>query len=227
MMNQDDRYIDMDERIDSFLKGLMSVDEEAAFKEEIAVNEELRRRTKERLLLLRGVRQFGQEQDRHIIDSTRKIKQRPRLFSLRRAITAVSVAACLVVAVLVCQRYFYADSEAITYAMAQSDGLMKDMGGTLRGGGTEDTMEKLTPIFNAVKAGDDIEGNKARLRELFILVNDDYVDSEDDFGKEIGWFYAVACLKDRDYAKATEVLKKTLEEYPDFQEASTLLEKLK
>ena len=82
MDKNDDILMDgMDERIEAFLRGEMSADEEAAFKQEIRQNPELRNRAMTMTSLIKGLHDQNSSKEANIIkESTAKSKVRPLLW---------------------------------------------------------------------------------------------------------------------------------------------------
>jgi len=82
MDKNDDILMDgMDERIEAFLRGEMSADEEAAFKQEIRQNPELRNRAMAITSLIKGLHNQNSSKEANIIkESTAKSKVRPLLW---------------------------------------------------------------------------------------------------------------------------------------------------
>lgn len=63
MMTREDRYIEYDERIDRYLRGLMGNDELKAFEQEVDGNEELRERLVSTSLLVQGIVEEGMRRE--------------------------------------------------------------------------------------------------------------------------------------------------------------------
>ena len=82
MDKNDDILMDgMDERIEAFLRGEMSADEEAAFKQEIRQNPELRNRAMTMTSLIKGLHDQNSFKEANIIkENTAKSKVRPLLW---------------------------------------------------------------------------------------------------------------------------------------------------
>ena len=59
----------MDERIESFLRGNMSAEEEEAFKKELKENPELRSRAMEMTALIKGLETHESKKEQEVIDS--------------------------------------------------------------------------------------------------------------------------------------------------------------
>jgi hypothetical protein len=71
-------YEGFDEKVDKFLKGMMSETEESEFKKELSANADLRQRAKAITILLKGLREKGRERDQKIIEEGHPhIKQCP------------------------------------------------------------------------------------------------------------------------------------------------------
>ena len=82
MDKNDDILMDgIDERIEAFLRGKMSAEEEATFKQEIRQNPELRNRAMTMTSLIKGLQAQNSSKEANIIkESTTKSKVRPLLW---------------------------------------------------------------------------------------------------------------------------------------------------
>ena len=60
------------------------------------------------------------------------------------------------------------------------------------------------------------------LSRLYAVTKDEFVDIEDDYAYQIGWFLAVACINNKDYEKALEIISNLESEYPDNGQLKTL-----
>ena len=215
------------EQIDRFLKGKMSAEEEQQFKKEIGQNPELKQQVREHLYLIRGIKQVKSQEEQKIIQ---KVQHEQKVTPLRRnwiKITSIaaSIAFIMVLSGIEGSRLYYRH-EIRQYAYNASVGVMSDFTASSRGTIDEETKIHLTDLFTNAQEGKDLPETIAELSQLYALTKDDYVDIEDDYAYQIGWFLAVAYINDGDYEKALEIINNIESEYPDNEDIKSIQKQL-
>lgn len=211
------------EQIDRFLKGQMSTEEEQQFKTEIGQNPELKQQVREHLYLIRGIRQVKSQEEQKIIQ---KEQHEQKVTPLRRnwiKITgiAASIAFIMVLSGIEGSRLYYRH-EIRQYAYNVSVGVMSDFAASSRGIIDEETKVHLTDLFTNAQEGKDLAETIDELSRLYALTKDDFVDIEDDYTYQIGWFLTVAYINDKNYKNAIEIINDLGIEYPDNEQLKTL-----
>ena len=204
------------EQIDRFLKGQMSTEEEQQFKTEIGQNPELKQQVREHLYLIRGIKQVKSQEEQKIIQ---KEQHEQKVTPLRRnwiKITSIaaSIAFIMVLSGIEGSRLYYRH-EIRQYAYNASVGVMSDFAASSRGTIDEETKVHLTDLFTNAQEGKDLAETIDELSRLYVLTKDEFVDIEDDYAYQIGWFLTVAYINDGDYEKALEIISNLETEYPD------------
>ena len=215
------------EQIDRFLKGQMSTEEEQQFKTEIGQNPELKKQVREHLYLIRGIKQVKSQEEKSLIQNNQHAQ---KIIPLRRnwiRITgiAASIAFIMVLSGIEGSRLYYRH-EIRQYAYNASVGVMSDFTASSRGTIDEETKIHLTDLFTNAQDGKDLPETIAELSQLYALTKDDYVDIEDDYAYQIGWFLAVAYINDGDYEKALEIISNLETEYPDNEDIRNIQKQL-
>lgn len=215
------------EQIDRFLKGKMSAEEEQQFKKEIGQNPELKQQVREHLYLIRGIKQVKSQEEQKIIQ---KEQHEQKVTPLRRnwiKITSIaaSIAFIMVLSGIEGSRLYYRH-EIRQYAYNASVGVMSDFTASSRGTIDEETKVHLTDLFTNAQEGKDLAETIDELSRLYALTKDDFVDIEDDFPYQIGWFLAVAYINDGDYEKALEIISNLETEYPDSEDIRNIQKQL-
>ena len=215
------------EQIDRFLKGQMSTEEEQQFKTEIGQNPELKKQVREHLYLIRGIKQVKSQEEKSLIQNNQHAQ---KIIPLRRnwiRITgiAASIAFIMVLSGIEGSRLYYRH-EIRQYAYNASVGVMTDFTTSSRGTIDEETKIHLTDLFTNAQDGKDLPETIAELSQLYALTKDDYVDIEDDYAYQIGWFLAVAYINDGDYEKALEIISNLETEYPDNEDIRNIQKQL-
>lgn len=195
------------EQIDRFLKGQMSTEEEQQFKTEIGQNPELKQQVREHLYLIRGIKQVKSQEEKSLIQNNQHAQ---KIIPLRRnwiRITSIaaSIAVTMVLTGIEGSRLYY-QHEISQFAYNASVGVMTDFAAASRGTMDEETKAHLTDLFTNAQEGKDLPETIAELSQLYALTKDDFVDIEDDYAYQIGWFLAVAYINDGDYEKAKQII---------------------
>ena len=215
------------EQIDRFLKGKMSAEEEQQFKTEIGQNPELKQQVREHLYLIRGIKQVKSQEEQKIIQ---KEQHEQKVTPLRRnwiKITSIaaSIAFIMVLSGIEGSRLYYRH-EIRQYAYNASVGVMSDFAASSRGTIDEETKDHLTDLFTNAQEGKDLTETISELSRLYVLTKDEFVDIEDDYAYQIGWFLTVAYINDGDYEKALEIISNLETEYPDNEDIRNIQKQL-
>lgn len=215
------------EQIDRFLKGQMSAEEEQQFKTEIGQNPGLKQQVREHLYLIRGIKQVKSQEEQKIIQ---KEQHEQKVTPLRRnwiKITSIaaSIAFIMVLSGIEGSRLYYRH-EIRQYAYNASVGVMSDFTASSRGTIDEETKVHFTDLFTNAQEGKDLAETIDELSRLYALTKDDFVDIEDDYPYQIGWFLAVAYITDGDYEKALEIISNLETEYPDNEDIRNIQKQL-
>ena len=215
------------EQIDRFLKGKMSTEEEQQFKKEIGQNPELKQQVREHLYLIRGIKQVKSQEEQKIIQ---KEQHEQKVTPLRKnwiKITSIaaSIAFIMVLSGIEGSRLYYRH-EIRQYAYNASVGVMSDFAASSRGTIDEETKVHLTDLFTNAQEGKDLAETIDELSRLYVLTKDEFVDIEDDYAYQIGWFLAVSYINDGDYEKALEIINNIESEYPDNEDIKSIQKQL-
>lgn len=215
------------EQIDRFLKGQMSAEEEKQFKTEIGQNPELKKQVREHLYLIRGIKQVKSQEEQKIIQ---KEQHEQKVTPLRRnwiKITSIaaSIAFMMVLSGIEGSRLYYRH-EIRQYAYNASVGVMSDFAASSRGTIDEETKVHLTDLFTNAQEGKDLAETIDELSRLYVLTKDEFVDIEDDYAYQIGWFLTVAYINDKNYKNAIEIINDLGIEYPDNEDIKSIQKQL-
>ena len=217
------------EQIDRFLKGKMSTEEEQQFKKEIGQNPELKQQVREHLYLIRGIKQVKTQEEQDLLNRIKQEEQDssnvgnhiPTAASLRKKFNwirisgiAAAVAVVLVLSGTLGSNLYYRH-EAHQYAYNASVEIMADFAVPSRGTADEELKDRLTVLFDNARDGKDLPATIEELTRIYDLTKDDYVDTEDDYAYQIGWFLVVAYINNKEYNKATKIIEGLSNDYPD------------
>ena len=206
MDKNDDILMDgIDERIESFLRGTMSVEEGTAFKKELKTNPELRNRAMAMTSLIRGLQAKNEAAERAVIQETTKktSKVRPLLW------WACSVAAVFAIffGIYKDRRYSLLDATVSPYYTQY------DASDISRGETDSVAIRHLYTLFNQIQEKRNISDIIKELEPIYSLLETDYTYYP--FANDIAWNLALAYIKDDQIDKAIPVLEKIKADNPD------------
>lgn len=219
-----DKYNDIqqeaiDERIDSFIRGTMTEEEETAFKEEIKADPELRAQVLATVSLIKGIRTQEAEKEKILIQKNTKNRARSIM------LWACSIAALFVILFGIYKEKRYRDLSAIVspyyseYSMSEYS----------RGDDVDSvTVAHLYTLFNNIKEQRNVSDIIEELAPIYASLDSDIAYST--YANDISLNLALAYIKDDQIDKAIPVLKKLEEDNPDTSiavNAQKILKKLK
>lgn len=219
MDKNDDILMDgIDERIETFLRGEMTAEEEATFKQEIRQNPELRNRALAMTSLVKGLRDQNSSKEANIIkESTAKSKVRSLLW------WACSVAAVFAIffGIYKDHRYRMLDAAVSPYYTEY------DMSDISRGDVDSATIAHLYDLFIQIQDNRNVSNIIKKLEPIYKSLDDDFTYNA--YANDIAWNLALACVKDDQIDKAITILQKLKADNPDtpiYNKADELIKKL-
>ncbi|MBO7098460.1 MAG: hypothetical protein J6W21_01180 [Bacteroidaceae bacterium] len=208
----------IDERIEAFLRGEMTAEEEAAFKQEIRQNPELRSRAMAMTLLIKGLHEKNSEKETAIIkENTAKSRVRPLLW------WACSVAAVFVIVFGIYKdhRYRMLDATVSPYYTEYS---MSDVS---RGDLDSATTFHLYDLFIQIQENRSVSDIIKELEPIYNSLDENFTYNA--YANDIAWNLALAYVKDDQIDKAITILQKLKTDNPDtpiYNKVNELIKKL-
>lgn len=205
----------IDERIESFLRGTMTEEEEANFKQEIKADPELRRHVMATVSLIKGIREKDATEEKTIIQNSTKDRARTLLWW-----------ACSIAAVFAIffgyqkDRRFNVLSDMVSPYYSEYS--MSDYS---RGDVDSITVAHLYTLFNNIKEQRNVSSIIAELEPIYANIDSDFTYSA--YANDIAMNLALAYIKSDQTEKATIVLKKLAKDNPDTPIAVKVNELLK
>ena len=193
----------IDARIDSFLRGEMTQEEETAFKQEIQADPELRAQVQATVALIRGIRKKNASQEKQIIAKYSKSRVRTILT------WACSVAAMFAIFFGVKNELRFRELSAIV-SPYYSEYSMTDIA---RGDIDSVTVTHLYTLFNNIKEQRNVSDIIEELEPIYLTLDSDFTYSA--YANDIAWNLALAYIKDDQIDKAIPVLEKIEVDNPD------------
>lgn len=219
MDKNDEILIDgIDERIESFLRGEMTAEEEAIFKQEIRQNPELRSRAMAMTSLIKGLHNKNFAKEATIIkENTAKSRVRPLLY------WACSVAAIFAIVFGVYKDHRYRMLDAIVSPYYTE----YDMSDVSRGDVDSATVAHLYVLFTQIQGNRNVSDIIKELEPIYNSLDADFTYNA--YANDIAWNLALAYVKNDQIDKAIAVLQKLKDFNPDtpiYIEADELIKKL-
>lgn len=223
----------IDERIESFLRGTMSAEEEAAFKTEIKANPEWRERAKAMTSLIRGLQANNTAKEKTIIKEETIIKEKTERVAaysadksrmrpiLWWACSAAAVFA-IVFGVYKDRRYSLLDATVSPYYAEY------DLSDISRGDIDSLSIAHLYMLFSQIQESRNMSSIIKELEPIYRSLDDDFTYYP--FANDIAWNLALAYVKDDQIDKAITILEKLKQDNPNtplYNKANELIRRLK
>lgn len=217
--NEDILMDGIDERIEAFLRGEMTVEEETAFKQEIRQNPELRSRAMTMTSLIKGMETINAAKEKAIIkENTAKSKMRPILMWA----TSIAAVFAIIFGIYKDHRYRMLDETVSPYYTEY------DMNDISRGDIDSVAIAHLYTLFSQIQQNRNMSSIIKELEPIYNILDDDFTYSP--WANDIAWNLALAYVKDDQIDKATLILQKLKADNPDtpiYIKADELIKKLK
>ncbi len=219
MDKNDDILMDgINERIEAFLRGEMSAEEEVSFKQEIRQNPELRSRAKTMTLLIKGIQEQNAAKEAAIINkntATRSVANINGLTAKSR-VRPILLWACSVAAVFA---IFFGISINKDHHYRMLDALVSpyyteyNMNDISRGDVDTATVAHLYSLFTKIQENRNVSDIIKELEPIYNSLDDDFTYSA--YANDIAWNLALVYVKDDQIEKAISILQKLKVENPD------------
>ena len=208
----------IDDRIDAFIRGMMTEEEEAAFKQEIQADPDLRAHVLATVSLIKGIRTQNAEKERTLIQPQQKNKVRTLLW------WATSIAAVFAI--------FFGYSKDKRYnelsALVSPYYTEYSMDEYARGDIDSTKVANLYTLFNNIQKQRHVSNIIAELEPIYTSLDHDFTYSA--YANDIALNLALAYIKDDQADKAIPILEKLEKDNPDTliaAKAQEILRKLK
>lgn len=195
----------IDERIESFLRGTMSAEEEMVFKQEIRSNLELRNRAIAMTSLIRGLQTKNEATEQAIIQETTKNTSKVR--SLLWWACSVAAVFAILFGIYKDRRYRLLDATVSPYYTQY------DVSGISRGETDSVAIIHLYSLFNQIQEKRNVSDIIKELEPIYASLETDYTYYP--FANDIALNLALAYAKDDQIDKAIPILEKIKADNPD------------
>lgn len=200
---EETKFYELDERIERFLRGEMSTEEEARFREELKSDPELRNHARAVTALLKGLQEKGKQHDQEIVNEV--TAQKPRNNIRRLVMWTLSAAA--VVALYFGYSYH---AENLRYErvneMLTPYYVHYDIDELSRGETDSATVAHLFTLFNRIPEEKDMTDIIAVLEPIYESLDSNFTYYP--YANDIAWNLALAFVKAGEKEKAKTILHK-------------------
>jgi len=208
----------IDDRIDAFIRGMMTEEEEAAFKQEIQADPDLRAHVLATVSLIKGIRTQNAEKERTLIQPQQNNKVRTLLW------WATSIAAVFAI--------FFGYSKDKRYnelsALVSPYYTEYNMDDYARGDIDSIKVANLYTLFNNIQKQRNVSNYISELEPIYTSLEHDFTYSA--YANDIALNLALAYIKDDQTDKAIPILEKLEKDNPDTPisaKAQEILKKLR
>ena len=201
--NNDILQESIDERIDAFIRGVMTEEEEQAFKQEIKADPELRAQVMATVSMIRGIREQGSAHDKAIISKYDNSRVR-----------SVLAWACSIAAVIAIFFGYSKDKRFNELSGIVSPYYSEySMSEYSRGDVDSASVAHLYTLFNNIKEQRNMSKIIEELEPIYANLDSDFTYSA--YANDIAWNLALAYIKNDQIDKAVALLNKIEKDNPD------------
>lgn len=201
--NNDTKQQSIDDRINAFIRGMMTSEEESVFKQEIQSDPELRAQVLATVSLIKGIRSQNAEKERTLIQPQKKDKVRTLVW------LATSIAAVFAI--------FFGYSKDKRYnelsALVSPYYTEYSMDDYARGDIDSTKVAHLYTLFNNIQKQRNVSNYISELEPIYSSLEHDFTYSS--FANDIALNLALAYIKDDQTDKAIPILEKLVDDNPD------------
>lgn len=204
--NNDIHMNTLDEQIDSFIRGMMTTEEEAAFKDEIKSDTELRNQVLATVSLIKGIREQEAEREKGLFIVESYARSRTLLK------WACSIAAAII---LIFGYNFYAENSRYSRvnAMLSPYYVQYDLDELSRGETDTATISHLYTLFNRIPEEKDMKEIIAELEPIYESLDSDFTYYP--YANDIAWNLALAYVKAGNKKRAIFILNTIVRDNED------------
>lgn len=193
----------IEDRIDAFIRGMMSEAEEAAFREEIKSKPELRAQVLATVSLIKGIRTQNAKREKELIQNNTK----DRLHTLVWWACSIAAVFAIFFGYQKDKRFnelsgivspYYTEYSLDDYARGEIDSV---------------TVNHLFTLFNSIKGQRDMSNIIKELEPIYANINNDFTYSV--YANDVAMNLALAYIKDDQIEKAIPILEKLVDDNPD------------
>lgn len=198
-----------EERIDRYLHGEMTREEELLFEEDLSKDDNLRQQAETIARMAKSMKVVGSDQDRTFIE-----QMKDSAGTKLAPVWWLSIAASILI-IFTIGYHFYDRYQTVSLGRQYAYVFSTETESLIRGEENEDVANQLTVLFDNAANGKDLKNTISQLEELWALVQSDTYNGYTTYEPYIGWNLAIAYLRNYDKKEAGVVLKQMQLHYPE------------
>lgn len=191
-----------EERIDRYLHGEMTREEELLFEEDLSKDDNLRQQAETIARMAKRMKVVGSELDRTFIE-----QMKDSAGTKLAPVWWLSIAASILI-IFTIGYHFYDRYQTISLGRQYAYVFSTETESLIRGEENEDVANQLTVLFDNAANGKDLDNTIKKLEELWKLSQSDVYNEYTTYAPYIGWNLAIAYLRDNDKKEARNILEK-------------------
>lgn len=195
----DDQTYNNEERINRYLHGEMTPEEEAQFESDLKNDDQLRQQAESMAQMVKAMDAVGAERDKEMI-----LKMKSSSVRKAQPVRWLSIAASF--ALILTIGYHVYDYNRIGN-LGEEFASTFPVSTIVRGEEDVDVAQKLTALFENVTNGEDLDNTISQLSELWSLSQGDTYNEYTTYAPYIGWNLAIAHLRNHDKKEAKVILE--------------------
>ena len=199
----DDHTYNNEERINRYLHGEMTLEEESTFESDLQKDDTLKRQAESMARIVKGMKVLGDEHDKQFVEQMKASSEKKAT-----PVRWISIAASF--AIILTVGYHIYDYSATT-GLGREYASAFPTSSIIRGEEDKDVSEALTALFDNVANGQDLDNTIEQLEKLWTLSQSDTYNDYTTYEPYIGWNLAIAHLRNNDKKEAKIVLDRIIE----------------
>ena len=196
--------IDIDDKIDRFLRGQMSPEEEASFKSDLEKDANLKARAISQAMMIKSMQ--------NLKATATNTPAAAAASSSNKWIIGIWTAAAIIVLVICsvpCVKFYQSTQLADNYLA------MHEVPYTPSRGGDSLTQVELNTVFESVKSHKDLNRSIEKLENIRKQINEDKICNYGYYEYEVTWYLSLAYLEKGKRRKAAQLLQDFIESHPN------------
>jgi len=198
-----------EERIDRYLHGEMTREEELLFEEDLSKDDNLRQQAETIARMAKSMKVVGSDQDRTFIE-----QMKDSAGTKLAPVWWLSIAASILI-IFTIGYHFYDRYQTISLGRQYAYVFSTETESLIRGAENEDVANQLTVLFDNAANGKDLDNTIKQLEELWKLSQSDVYNEYTNYAPIIGWNLAIAYLQNNDKKGAVAILTQMQSHYPE------------
>lgn len=203
----EDQIYNNEEKINRYLRGEMTPEEDSAFELDLQKDDALKRQAESMARIVKEMKVLGDEHDKQFVEQMKASSEKKAT-----PVRWISIAASF--ALIFTVGYHIYDYSATT-GLGREYASAFPASSIIRGEENEDVSETLTALFDNVANREDLDNTIEQLEKLWTLSQSDTYNGYTTYEPYISWNLAIAHLRNNDKKKAKTILKQMQTMYPE------------